>query len=74
MISVFYDDGCPLCRREIEYYKKISSPDIISWCAISQHIYTLEKYGISYTEGLKILDDGNTPVFPTKLIFKNLFS
>ena len=55
MISVFYDDRCTLCRREIEYYKKISYPDIISWCAISQHIYTLEKYGISYTEGLKIL-------------------
>ena len=55
MINVFYDDRCPLCRREIEYYKKLSASTEIKWSGISQNISTLEKYGIPYTESLKVL-------------------
>ena len=55
MINVFYDDRCPLCRREIEYYKKLSALTKIKWSGISENIPTLEKYGISYTESLKVL-------------------
>ena len=55
MINVFYDDRCPLCRREIEYYKKLSALTEIKWSGISENIPTLEKYGISYTESLKVL-------------------
>lgn len=60
MIKVFYDDRCPLCRREIEYYKKISPPAVIHWCGISQNTPTLEQHSISYTESLKILHAINT--------------
>lgn len=55
MINVFYDDKCPLCRREIEYYKKLSASTEIKWSGISENILTLEKYGISYIESLKVL-------------------
>lgn len=55
MINVFYDDRCPLCRREIEYYKKLSASTEIKWSGISENILTLEKYGISYIESLKVL-------------------
>jgi len=55
MINVFYDDRCPLCRREIEYYKKLSAFTEINWSGISENILTLEKYGISYIESLKVL-------------------
>jgi predicted DCC family thiol-disulfide oxidoreductase YuxK len=55
MINVFYDDRCPLCRREIEYYKKLSAFTEINWSGISENIPTLEKYGISHTESLKVL-------------------
>lgn len=55
MIKVFYDDRCPLCRREIEYYKKQTPDNIIDWLGISQNTNTLEKYGISYIDSLKIL-------------------
>jgi len=55
MINVYYDDRCPLCSREIEYYKKIPTPAIINWCGISHHICTLEKHGVSYLESLKVL-------------------
>ena len=55
MITVFYDDRCPLCRREIEYYKNKSASATINWCGISQHICTLEKHGVSYLASLKML-------------------
>ena len=60
MINIFYDDRCPLCCKEIEYYKKIPSPAILNWCGISEHTATLEKYGISYLDSLKILHAVNT--------------
>ena len=60
MINVYYDDRCPLCSREIEYYKKISPPAVINWCAIRKHISLLEKNGISYNESLKILHAAKT--------------
>ncbi|MDG1708209.1 MAG: DUF393 domain-containing protein [Emcibacteraceae bacterium] len=60
MIKVFYDDRCPLCSKEIEYYKKITPSADIVWCGISQNISTLEKNGISYIESLKIIHAINT--------------
>ena len=55
MINVFYDDRCPLCRREIEYYKKQTPDTAIKWLGISQNVNILEKYNISYIDSLKIL-------------------
>jgi predicted DCC family thiol-disulfide oxidoreductase YuxK len=55
MISVFYDDRCPICSREIDYYKKISPSSVIKFCGISHHLNTLEKNKISYKESLKII-------------------
>tara|TARA_R110002096_G_C14661614_1_gene728112 strand:- start:33555 stop:33932 length:378 start_codon:yes stop_codon:yes gene_type:complete len=60
MIKVFYDDRCPLCSKEIDYYKRIAPSTVIVWCGISQHISVLEKNDISYLESLKILHVINT--------------
>ena len=59
MINVFYDDRCPLCTREIEYYKKITPPSTINWYGISKHEETLKKHGISLIESLKLLHATN---------------
>lgn len=55
MINVFYDDRCPLCRKEIEYYKKQTPDRVIEWLGISQNMDTLAKYDIAYIDSLKIL-------------------
>ncbi|MBT5185771.1 MAG: DUF393 domain-containing protein [Kordiimonadaceae bacterium] len=60
MIKVFFDDRCPICSREIDYYKRITPSADIVWCGISQHISTLEKNGISYIESLKVIHAINT--------------
>lgn len=33
--SVFYDASCPLCRREIDFYRKRADADAIHWRDVS---------------------------------------
>lgn len=55
MIKVFYDGKCGLCRREIEHYKSISPDNIFKWVDITIDSSSLERLGVSYAEGLKLL-------------------
>ena len=31
MLTVLYDGGCPLCRREIAYYRRLTALEPIRW-------------------------------------------
>ncbi len=55
MITVFYDGKCGLCRREIEYYKRIAPEGIFDWQDITIDTSSLEILGVAYTDGLKQL-------------------
>lgn len=55
MITVFYDGKCGLCRREIKYYKGIASQDIFEWVDITVDMSGLDRLGISYADGLRLL-------------------
>lgn len=55
MISVFYDGKCGLCRKEIEHYKRIAPAAVFEWVDITVDTSTIEKMGISYADGLKLL-------------------
>ena len=35
MITIFYDDRCGMCSREINYYKKIAPKEVFDWAGIS---------------------------------------
>ena len=37
---VFYDGGCPLCRREIAHYQRIDRERRIQWTDIQQEPHT----------------------------------
>jgi len=54
-ITVFYDGKCGLCRSEIEHYKRIAPEGIFIWQDITIDAALLEKLGISYVDGLKLL-------------------
>ena len=55
MITVFYDGKCGLCRREIEYYKRIDLEGIFNWVDITVGASGIEVLGISYPDALKLL-------------------
>tara|TARA_B100000575_G_C23072452_1_gene617780 strand:- start:414 stop:776 length:363 start_codon:yes stop_codon:yes gene_type:complete len=54
MITVFFDDKCGLCSREIAYYKKVASSEF-EWVPISADIGCLQRYGIDTVDALKLL-------------------
>lgn len=35
MLTVLYDGGCPLCRREIAYYRQLKALEPITWFDLS---------------------------------------
>lgn len=45
--TVFYDGGCPLCRREISHYKKLDRDRNISWVDITTEPATLDNFGLN---------------------------
>jgi predicted DCC family thiol-disulfide oxidoreductase YuxK len=55
MIKVFYDGKCGLCRREIEHYKRIAPVGVFDWVDITVDASSLEKLGVAYADGLKLL-------------------
>jgi predicted DCC family thiol-disulfide oxidoreductase YuxK len=55
MITVFYDGKCGLCRREIDHYKQITPADVFDWQDITADASRLERLGVTYADGLKLL-------------------
>ena len=55
MITVFYDGKCSLCQREIEYYKRTAPEAVFNWVDITVDSSIIQKLGITYADGLKIL-------------------
>ena len=55
MITVFYDDKCGLCSKEIRHYQKVAPANIFDWQGISGGADRLEKANISTADALKAL-------------------
>ena len=45
--TVFYDGGCPLCRREIAHYRRIDSTRSLRWVDAANKPETLAEHGLS---------------------------
>ena len=44
--TVFFDGGCPYCRREIEHYRRLHGADRLLWIDITQEEAMLEANGL----------------------------
>ena len=55
MLTVYYDGKCGLCRREIEYYKRVAPADRFVWFDIATDPGTLADLNISQADALRRL-------------------
>lgn len=55
MTRVYYDGQCGLCRREIDYYKKIAPHGLFDWIDVTRDASSLEGLGVTYVQALKLL-------------------
>ena len=55
MITVFYDDRCGVCAKEIAYYQRISPEGVFFWEGISKNQSTLQRLNISPVDALMSL-------------------
>lgn len=50
---LFFDGGCPLCRREISHYQKIDKKQRVEWIDIHADPEALAPYGIDWTDAMQ---------------------
>jgi predicted DCC family thiol-disulfide oxidoreductase YuxK len=55
MLTVYYDGKCGLCRREIEYYKRVAPADRFVWLDIATNPASLADLDISQADALRRL-------------------
>ena len=49
---VFYDGGCPLCRREIDHYRRIDRTGSLHWVDAVTESGTLDRHGLSLQQAM----------------------
>lgn len=52
---VFYDGGCPLCRREIAHYRRLDRQGCVEWVDITQQPERLAAHGIVFADAMRRL-------------------
>ena len=55
MLTVYYDGKCGLCRREIEYYKRVAPPGRFLWLDIANDPTSLAVLDVSQADALRRL-------------------
>jgi len=46
--TVFYDGACPLCRREIDHYRRLRGADSLMWVDITKDQRMLAAHGLEH--------------------------
>lgn len=50
---VFFDGGCPLCRREIMHYRRMDNDGQLCWLDIHERPEMLGDYGLTLTQTMQ---------------------
>ena len=53
--KLFYDGGCPLCRKEINHYIRIDHDKRIEWIDITKAGEQLSEQGLSFTDTMRLI-------------------
>ena len=54
-VTLFWDGGCPLCRKEIDYYKRIDVAGRVAWVDIDAHPEALVPHGIAPDQAIALI-------------------
>ncbi|EOD33441.1 hypothetical protein EMIHUDRAFT_455836 [Emiliania huxleyi CCMP1516] len=52
VVELFWDGGCPLCRREIGYYQRLDVDGRVAWTDIDAAPEALQPHGVSQEEAM----------------------
>ena len=50
--TMYYDGGCPLCRREVAHYRRLDSDGRVRWLDLSEDPSELQDLGVSLPEAM----------------------
>ena len=59
---VLYDEKCGICKKEINFYKKVDKKSRIDWLDIHEIRHELNKYNLTFDEAMKsfhLFDENN---------------
>jgi predicted DCC family thiol-disulfide oxidoreductase YuxK len=54
-LTVFYDGGCPLCRREIAHYRRVDAAGRVRWVDITSEAAALAQAGVDQVAAMRRL-------------------
>ncbi|KAL3925969.1 MAG: hypothetical protein SGPRY_003522 [Prymnesium sp.] len=54
-VTLFWDGGCPLCSKEINYYKRLDVTKQIDWVNIYSEPERLKPYGVTAAEAFRLI-------------------
>jgi len=53
-LTIFFDGGCPLCKREVDFLQSRNQDGYLSFIDINSFDFSLDfKYGISYKQAME---------------------
>ncbi len=52
-LTVFFDGGCPLCRREIDHYRNLHARSEICWIDITEPEAPLEQFSVDREQAMR---------------------
>ena len=53
--TMFYDGSCPLCRREVDHYRRLDRAGRVDWADIAADASALESRGVTRNQGMQRL-------------------
>lgn len=51
--TVLFDGGCPLCRKEIDHYRRLADAENLEWVDVTQTPDLLSSHGVSVDEAMR---------------------
>jgi predicted DCC family thiol-disulfide oxidoreductase YuxK len=50
---LFYDGGCPLCRKEIAHYRRLDRAGRVEWVDLYAEPHQAQRYGVSWRSAMQ---------------------